>query len=219
MTNKSHPLRLAGLRYLPILFMVLRSLEYRVSDNSATKTPNICVYCGSSPGNDPAFIEAAEQVGRLIAARGCRLVYGAGDLGLMGASARAARDAGGEVIGVIPHHLHDKEREAHGLTALIRTETMHERKKVMFATSDAFLVLPGGPGTLDETIETLTWHQLELHAKPLCLVNIKGYWDPFVSLLTHFSDNGFMNARFHDFYDVEASPESALDAMLDRLVV
>lgn len=170
----------------------------------------VCVYCGSSMGVDPAYRAAAERLGTLIGESDWRLVYGAGDLGLMGTTAKAAMAVGGEVIGVIPEHLRSIERETMGLTAVIRTETMHERKKVMFATSDAFIVLPGGPGTLDETIETLTWRQLGLHEKPVVLVNTDGYWEPFLALLNHLSARGFMNDRFHGFYQVASTPEEAM---------
>lgn len=179
--------------------------------------PTICVYCGSSPGADPAYLEAAEALGRGIAEAGWRLIYGAGDLGLMGATARACLKAGGEVIGVIPHHLRAIEKETMGLTALIRTETMHERKKVMFATADAFVVLPGGPGTLDETIETLTWRQLGLHEKPLAFVDVDGYWQPFLDLMAHMSEKKFMAERFRGFYDVEPTPEAALQSIQETL--
>jgi len=166
-----------------------------------------------SPGGDPAYLNAAQSLGGGIAEAGWRLIYGAGDLGLMGATARAALEAGGDVIGVIPHHLRDIEKETMGLTALIRTETMHERKKVMFSTADAFIVLPGGPGTLDETIETLTWRQLGLHEKPLALVDVDGYWQPFLELMSHMAKQRFMAERFMGFYDVAATPEAAIEAI------
>ena len=178
-----------------------------------TEQPTVCVYCGSSPGSDPAYIAAAETLGRGIAEAGWRMIYGAGDVGLMGASARACIAAGGDVIGVIPHHLRFVEREAMGLIATIRTETMHERKKVMFSTADAFFVLPGGPGTLDETIETLTWQQLGLHEKPLTLVDIDGYWQPFLALMDHMAERQFMKDAFKDYYQVAPSPEAALEGM------
>ena len=176
--------------------------------------PALCVYCGSSPGRDPAFMEAATALGRAVAERGARLVYGAGDAGLMGATARAALSAGGEVIGVVPQVLAGMEGRTDVNTTLIRTETMHERKKVMFANADAFLVLPGGPGTLDETIETLTWRQLGLHAKPLVLVDVQGYWSRLLDLFAHFTEQGFMHERFNGFYAVAKTPEEAVDMAL-----
>ncbi len=178
-----------------------------------TDKPTVCVYCGSSAGSDPAYIDAAEAIGRGIAEAGWRMIYGAGDVGLMGASARACVEACGDVIGVIPHHLRFVEREAMGLTATIRTETMHERKKVMFSTADAFLVLPGGPGTLDETIETLTWRQLGLHEKPLTLVDIDGYWQPFLALMNHMAERQFMAETFKGYYEVASSPKAAIESL------
>jgi len=182
-------------------------------ERSMTTKPTICVYCGSSPGSDPAYLKAAQDIGSGIADAGWRLIYGAGDLGLMGATARACLEAGGEVIGVIPHHLRAIEKETMGLTALIRTETMHERKKVMFSTADAFIVLPGGPGTLDETIETLTWRQLGLHEKPLTLVDVDGYWQPFLALMDHMAERKFMADRFKSFYEVAPSAEAAIKTL------
>ncbi len=182
-----------------------------------TSKPTICVYCGSSPGADPAYLAAAEAIGAGIARQGWRLIYGAGDLGLMGGTARACLAAGGEVIGVIPHHLREIEKETMGLTALIRTETMHERKKVMFSTADAFIVLPGGAGTLDETIETLTWRQLGLHEKPLVLLDQDGYWQPFLALMDHMVERGFTGAGFKGFYEVAPTPDAALGTIADML--
>jgi uncharacterized protein (TIGR00730 family) len=182
-----------------------------------TDKPTICVYCGSSPGKDPAYLAAAETLGKGIAEAGWRLIYGAGDLGLMGATAKSCLDAGGEVIGVIPDHLRFIEGEAMGLTALIRTETMHERKKVMFATADAFIVLPGGAGTVDETIETLTWRQLGLHEKPLAFVDVDGYWQPMLDLLKHMNERGFMGDKFLGFYEVAPTPQAALEAVRTAL--
>ncbi len=178
-----------------------------------TTKPTICVYCGSSPGDNPYYLSAARDIGRGIAGEDWRMIYGAGNLGLMGESARSCIDAGGEVIGVIPDHLRFVEGEAMGLTALIRTETMHERKKVMFSTADAFIVLPGGPGTLDETIETLTWRQLGLHEKPFAFVDTDGYWQPFLKLMSHMAEKKFMRHSFLEYYHVAPSPEGAIDAI------
>ena len=182
-----------------------------------TDRPTICVYCGSRKGDDPAYLAAATALGKGIAEAGWRLVYGAGSVGLMGATARACLEAGGEAIGVIPMHLRAQEKEAMGLTAIVRTETMHERKKVMFATSDAFAILPGGPGTLDETIETLTWRQLGLHEKPMVLVDVKGYWRPFLTLMNHMNDHGFMGDDFLRSYRVADTAEAALEVLREQL--
>ena len=179
-----------------------------------TRKPTICVYCGSSPGAKPAYAKAADTLGRSIAARGARLIYGAGDAGLMGATAHGALNAGGEVIGVVPGILTAHEGKTDPRTTLIRTETMHERKKVMFANADAFIVLPGGPGTLDETIETLTWRQLGIHTRPLVFVDTDGYWSRLLALFDHFTAEGFMHERFNGFYDVAKTPEEAVEMAL-----
>ena len=179
--------------------------------------PAICVYCGSSPGGDAAYMEAATAAGREIAGRGARLIYGAGDNGLMGAAARAALAGGGEVIGVLPHALAGREGRTDVNTTLILTETMHERKKVMFANADAFVVLPGGAGTLDEAIETLTWRQLGMHEKPLVFVDTLGYWRRLIDLFTHFDEQGFLHGRFNGFYSVAETPEEAVEKALSDL--
>ena len=160
---------------------------------------SICVYCGARSGNHPAFIAAAETVGTMIAQAGWRLVYGAGDVGLMGAVARSAQSAGGETFGVIPQHLVDLEVGKPDLSRYIVTETMHERKKVMFMNCDAVLVLPGGAGSLDEFFEVLTWRQLGLHEKPIYLLNIEGYWQPLLELVDHVISQGFADPSLRTF--------------------
>lgn len=158
------------------------------------ETFSICVYCGSRDGAMPAYADAAEALGREIAAQGWRLVYGAGDIGLMGRVARAAQGGGGQTFGVIPEHLFDREVGKRDLTSFIVTETMHERKKVMFMNADAIAVLPGGAGSLDEFFEVLTWAQLGLHDKPILLLDIEGYWAPLDTLLHHVVEQGFADA-------------------------
>ena len=152
---------------------------------------SVCVYCGARDGTLPAYAAAAEELGQQIAGRGWRLVYGAGDVGLMGRVATAAHRAGGETLGVIPSHLLAREVGRRDLTTMIVTETMHERKKVMFMNANAVVALPGGAGTLDEVLEVLTWRQLGLHAKPILLVDTEGYWAPLVSLIDHVVGHGF----------------------------
>ncbi|MFV0360276.1 TIGR00730 family Rossman fold protein [Tropicimonas sp.] len=152
---------------------------------------SICVYCGSRDGALPAYAEAAEALGAAIAAEGWRLVYGAGDIGLMGRVARAAQAGGGQTFGVIPVHLFEREVGKRDLSTFVVTETMHERKKVMFMNADAIVVLPGGAGSLDEFFEVLTWAQLGLHAKPILLLDIAGYWAPLDALLHHVVKQGF----------------------------
>jgi len=151
---------------------------------------SLCVYCGSRPGKDPAFKEAAIAIGQEAAKRGCRIVYGGGKLGLMGATAGAARDAGGKVFGVIPDFLVELEGILEGVDHKI-VDTMHERKMLMFEESDAILTIPGGIGTLEELIEVLSWARLSLHKKPLIILNIKGFWSPLKVLFQHIVDMGF----------------------------
>lgn len=146
---------------------------------------SLCVYCGSRPGNDPAFREAAIQVGQEAARRNCRIVYGGGKLGLMGATAGAARDAGGKVFGVIPDFLVEMEGVLEGVDHKIVTN-MHERKMMMYEESDAFLTLPGGIGTLEELVEVVSWARLGLHRKPIIVLDINGFWSPLKELLRHF---------------------------------
>ncbi len=160
---------------------------------------SICVFCGSRPGDDPAFTADAQALGTGIATKGWRLVYGAGDVGLMGYVANAAQAAGGDTFGVIPKHLVDFEVGKTDLTRFIVTETMHERKKVMFMNCDAVVVLPGGAGSLDELFEVLTWRQLGLHEKPIFIVNTNGYWDPLKQLMDHVTDRGFADKSLLEF--------------------
>jgi len=174
---------------------------------------SVCVYCGSRPGADAAYGAAAEALGQAVADAGWRLVYGAGDVGLMGMVARATQSAGGETFGVIPTHLLHAEVGKRDLTRFIVTENMHERKKVMFMNSDAVVVLPGGAGTLDEFFEILTWAQLGLHAKPIILLNISGFWDPLVMLINHVVDQGFADASIKDLLRVEDSVESTMTSL------
>lgn len=151
---------------------------------------SLCIYCGSRPGNDPAFKEAAIEIGREAARRGCRIVYGGGKLGLMGATAGAARDAGGAVFGVIPEFLVELEGILDGVDHKI-VETMHERKMLMFEESDAIVTLPGGIGTLEELIEVLSWARLALHKKPIIVLDLKGFWSPLRHLFDHIVSEGF----------------------------
>ena len=163
---------------------------------------SVCVYCGARPGTDPAYMEAATELGLNLAGAGMRLVYGAGDVGLMGAVARAAQAAGGQTFGVIPTHLMAWEVGKRDLTTFVVTETMHERKKVMFMNADAVAVLPGGAGSLDELFEVLTWRQLGLHAKPIYLLDVKGYWQPLVALIDHVIAQGFADPGLRDFLHI-----------------
>ncbi|MBV9859743.1 MAG: TIGR00730 family Rossman fold protein [Alphaproteobacteria bacterium] len=151
----------------------------------------LCVYCGSAMGNDPQHAAAASELGACLAAAGIGLVYGGGRVGLMGAIADAVLAAGGEVTGIIPAHLRDAELAHRGATELLVVDSMHERKRVMAERADAFAVLPGGIGTLDETFEILAWRHLALHDKPVLVVDIGGYWQPLFALLDHIVASGF----------------------------
>lgn len=152
---------------------------------------SVCVFCGSRAGTRDIYAESARATGRIIAEGGWRLVYGAGDVGLMGLVAEAAQTAGAPAMGVIPQHLMSREKGRKRLTTMVVTEDMHERKKVMFMNSDAIVVLPGGAGSLDEFFEVLTWRQIGLHERPIFLLNVEGYWDPLLRLLDHVIAEGF----------------------------
>ena len=175
---------------------------------------SVCVYCGSRSGAMPAYSQAAIAFGTALAETGWRLVYGAGDVGLMGDVARAAQAAGGDTFGVIPQHLVDWEVGKTDLTRYVVTETMHERKKVMFMNADAIVVLPGGAGSLDEFFEVLTWAQLGLHKKPIVLMNIERYWDPLVGLIDHVIDQGFADASLKEFLTICNGVESTLENLM-----
>jgi len=162
----------------------------------STRISSICVYCGSQPGHDPAFRQAAQVLGRTMAEHGIDLVYGGGTKGLMGAVAEAVLSNGGKVIGIIPEFLMDKEASRQDLGQLSElhvTSDMHERKHMMFERSDAFVTLPGGIGTLEEIVEIMTWAQLGRHTKPMVLANINGFWNPLNALIGHMREAGFIH--------------------------
>lgn len=171
---------------------------------------SVCVYCGSRAGAMPAYTAAAQQLGRALAQAGWRLVYGAGDIGMMGEAARAARGAGGDTFGVIPRHLVRREAGNTDPGRLVVTETMHERKKVMIMNADAVVVLPGGAGTLDELFEALTWRQLGLHEKPIVVVNCAGFWDPLKALIAHVIEQGFADPSLAGYLIWADSAEAAM---------
>ncbi|GAB4574958.1 MAG: TIGR00730 family Rossman fold protein [Rhodothalassiaceae bacterium] len=189
---------------------------------------SICVYCGSRTGVRESYAALARKTGRSIAARGMTLVYGGGQVGLMGLSARAALEAGGRVIGIIPEHLDRIEIAQTGLSELHVVRDMHIRKKMMFDRSDAFLVLPGGLGTLDEFIEVTTWSQLDLHDRPIYLLDHEGYWQKLLALIDHVIAEGFasetsrslfrvvptLDALFADIEKRGGSERQPLDALI-----
>jgi uncharacterized protein (TIGR00730 family) len=152
----------------------------------------VCVYCGSGPGTDPAFAEAAAALGREMAANGIGLVYGGGNIGLMGIVARAVLDHGGHVTGIIPEFLKTRERMLEDVQETLVVPDMHTRKRLMFERADAFVALPGGIGTLEELVEQMTWSQLGRHRKPILLVSINGFWRPLLALFEHMRESGFL---------------------------
>ncbi|MBP7240458.1 TIGR00730 family Rossman fold protein [Amaricoccus sp.] len=184
---------------------------------SVAARASVCVFCGSRYGADPAYAEAARALGAGLAGAGLRLVYGAGDVGLMGETARAAQAAGGATFGVIPKHLADREVARRDLSVFVVTETMHERKKVMFMNADAVVALPGGPGTLDELFEVLTWRQLGLHEKPVYLLDVGGYWAPLRALLGHLVAAGFAEPEFLTYLEVAPTVPDLIARLRRRL--
>ena len=176
-----------------------------------SKMESICVFTGSSTGGRMEYHKAATDLGKLLASKGIRLVYGGGRVGLMGIIADAALDAGGEVVGVIPHDLQKREVGHEGLTRLEVVETMHERKALMAELSDAFIAMPGGLGTFEELFEVLTWGQLGIHKKPCGLLNVAGYYFPLMSFLRRATDEGFVAEEHRDLVLVEQDPEALLE--------
>jgi uncharacterized protein (TIGR00730 family) len=171
---------------------------------------NVCVYCGSSDGNDARFTDAAEALGRGLAAEGVGLVYGGGGEGLMGRLARATLGAGGHVTGVIPNFLVRQEHALSLAHEMIIVSDMHERKQTMFERADAFIALPGGVGTLEELVEQMTWAQLDRHAKPILIANIDGFWRPLLALIAHMHIEGFIREGFDMRYLVAERIEDVL---------
>jgi uncharacterized protein (TIGR00730 family) len=160
--------------------------------SSMNQINTVCVYCGSGPGANPRFIEAAHALGKTFAENNVRLVYGGGSVGLMGAVAKSALDHGGAVTGIIPDFLRSREHALTSVQEMIVTPDMHERKRLMFEHSDAFVALPGGIGTLEELVEQMTWQQLGRHSKPVLLANIDGFWEPLIALLAHMRSTEFI---------------------------
>ncbi|MFB9912970.1 TIGR00730 family Rossman fold protein [Rhizobium paknamense] len=180
---------------------------------------SICVYCGSRPGRDPAYIAAGRALGRAIAANGLRLVYGGGTKGIMGAVAAGVLAEGGHVTGIIPEFLVDMEATRHSLgqlNELIVTADMHERKHKMFERADAFVTLPGGIGTLEEIVEIMTWAQLGRHEKPMVFANVCGFWKPMLDLITHMREEGFVHTGHKVQPLVIDDIEAVVPAIMDR---
>jgi hypothetical protein len=190
----------------------------RMNGKSITKGGrNICVYCGSGLGENQAYTAAARTLGAQLGANGIGLVYGGGSLGLMGEVARATLDSGGRVTGIIPAFLTEKEKMMRDVDELIVTDDMHERKRLMFERSDAFVALPGGVGTLEELVEQLTWVQLGRHTKPVVVANVEGFWNPFLSLLTHMKADAFIRPGLDLSFTVVDDAAKIVPAVLASL--
>jgi len=175
---------------------------------------SVCVFCGSGPGADPAFIAAARLFGRILAENRVRLVYGGGSIGLMGALGKSVIDHGGEVTGVIPEFLKERELALMDVQEMIVTRSLHERKQIMFDRADAFVALPGGVGTLEELVEQMTWAQLGRHKKPILLANINRFWDPLCTLLDHMAGLKFIRPGLSVRYSVVDRVEDILPKLM-----
>lgn len=175
----------------------------------------LCVFCGSSPGVRPAYVQTARALGALLAARGVGVVYGGASIGVMGAVADGALQAGGEVIGIIPEKLAVREVSHDGLSALHVVDSMHERKALMAELSDAFVALPGGIGTFEELFEVWTWAQLGMHAKPCALLDVEGYYAPLLAFVEHSVAEGFLRPVYRDMLIVADDAESLLSRLAD----
>ena len=180
------------------------------------KNFSVCVFCGSRSGDKPDYLAQAEILGNLIAAKKWRLVYGAGNTGMMGAVANATKVGKAKTFGVIPRHLVQREIGKTDLDNYIVTDNMHERKKLMFTNSDAIILLPGGPGSLDEFFEVLTWAQLEVHKKPIVVINVKKYWDPLFSLIDHTISSGFAENSLKKLFTTTETATEAVDYLIKQ---
>ena len=178
-----------------------------------TDVRSLCVFCGSRLGNDPAYRHAAAEIARGITERGMRLIYGGGSIGLMGVVAKDVLAAGGHVTGVIPDFLIKEELGNLQLNELMITGNMHDRKRRMFELADAFVVLPGGLGTLDETFEIITWKQLHLHDAPIVVLDIAGYWQPLRALVEAVCAGGFADPATAELFTIVATPQAVFDAL------
>lgn len=174
---------------------------------------SICVFCGASNNVDKKFLDIGAEFGKILAERGITLVYGGGDCGVMGAVANSTMSEGGRAIGVFPRSLRNIENEHKSLTEITIVDTMHERKQNMFDRSDAFVVFPGGFGTMDEMFEILTWKQLKLHDKPVVIFNYQGYWDPLIALMKNIIETKFAKTEVATYYHVVTELEQIIDVL------
>jgi hypothetical protein len=198
-------------RFRGIAGLELFTLQCHMDCMNEIKT--VCVYCGSGSGANPHFVEAAVALGKVFAENNIRLVYGGGSVGLMGAVARSVLDHGGSVTGIIPDFLRARENSLTRVQEMVVTPDMHERKRLMFERSDAFVALPGGVGTLEELVEQMTWQQLGRHSKPVLLANIDNFWEPLLALLTHMRANQFIRPAL----DIEVLKAERVEDILPRL--
>ena len=180
------------------------------------KNFSVCVFCGSRSGDNPDHLAQAETLGNLIAKNKWRLVYGAGNTGMMGAVANATQLGHAKTFGVIPKHLVQREVGKTDLDNYIVTDNMHERKKIMFTNSDAVILLPGGPGSLDEFFEILTWAQLEVHKKPIVVINVNNYWDPLFSLIDHTISSGFAENSLKKLFTITETATDAVEYLIQK---
>jgi hypothetical protein len=185
--------------------------------DTVKKRHTICVFCGSSPGSDPRYAQAARELGKLIASHGFALVFGGGNIGLMGETARAVRDGGAPVIGILPDFLRHLEPPLKSAEELIILPDLFQRKDRMIAMSDAFILLPGGLGTLDEFFEVVTSAQLHVHEKPIIAVNVAGFFDPLRALLDHVIAQGFAKPDAHNLYKFADTPKQALELVTEAM--
>lgn len=199
-------------------FRIMDKMMNKKKTMAAPKLGSICVYCGASNSVNPKYIDLATRLGAALAASGTRLVYGGGGVGLMGACARAAHDAGGDVLGIMPRFLLDKERIYTDVEHRI-VDDMHTRKMMMFEEADAFIVLPGGIGTLEEAVEILSWARLGLHAKPMAFLDEDGFWKPFFDLIEQIIAGGFIPEEFRSALVYSRTPAEAISALEERRIV
>jgi hypothetical protein len=177
------------------------------------KIESVCIFCGASNGVAEHYKQEAFRLGEQFAEKGIKLIYGGGDCGLMGAAANGALSKGGYVIGVFPTILQGFEADHQGLSEHYVVGTMHARKQMMFDKSDAFVILPGGFGTMDETFEVITWRQLHMHQKPIIMYNYKGYWDKWVEMTEHFLKEGFASPRTRAMYEIANSEKQMFELL------
>lgn len=190
------------------------NLQQTTNPEQDNRMLSVCVFCGSGAGNRPEFVESARKTGALLATHGVRLVYGGGDIGLMGQVARGALEHGGQVTGIMPEFLKHREQTLHLAQDIIIVPDMHARKRLMYERSDAFIALPGGIGTLEELVEQMTWSQLGQHSRPIIILNTLGFWDPLLHLLQHMRDAEFIRPGLDATYGVATDPEEAVRIVL-----